>query len=70
MRIEFCGKCGRPFSVSEQGGQMPGTRESEEINCPHCYTTYATGSSNGYFQTAALTAEQEAAYRKGDLNSD
>ena len=49
---------------------MPGTRESEEINCPYCYTTYATESSNGYFQTAALTAEQEAAYRKGDLNSD
>ena len=29
--VETCGKCGRPFFVSEIGGEMPGSKEREEI---------------------------------------
>ena len=56
--IEECGKCGRPFYVSEVGGVMPGTKELEEIRCPHCGHTF-TRRSNGVFQTSKLSAEAE-----------
>lgn len=69
MRIESCQKCGRPFSVHELGGQMPGTKEPEEITCPSCHTLWGTEGSNGTFQTAALTPQQEDAYKKGSLKS-
>jgi len=65
MDIERCGSstCRRPFSVSEIGGTMPGTKEPEDITCPHCGHTI-TRRSNGVFNTHALTAEQEVAYDK------
>ena len=56
--IEECRKCGRPFYVSEIGGRMPGTKESEDIECPHCGHTM-TRRSNGVFRTAKLSAEAE-----------
>lgn len=63
MKIERCSKagCQRPFEVSEFGGQMPGTKESEDITCPYCRHTI-TRRSNGMFQTHALSSEQEAKY--------
>ena len=62
-RIDECGndECRRPFYVSEFGGQMPGTKESEEITCPHCGWT-KTERSNGVFRTSALSDEAEAEY--------
>lgn len=54
--------CRRPFYVSEIGGQMPGSKEPEEIVYPHCRSEVERGSSNGYFQTAALSAENESEY--------
>lgn len=54
--------CRRPFYVSAIGGQMPGSKEPEEIFCPHCRTEVERRSSNGYFQTAALSAENESEY--------
>lgn len=36
MEIEQCKECERPFEVMEQGGQMPGTKEPEDVECPHC----------------------------------
>ncbi len=55
-RIDECGndECGRPFHVSEIGGQMPGTKESEVITCPHCGWT-KTEHSNGAFRTSPLS---------------
>ncbi len=62
-RIDECDndECGRPFYVSEIGGKMPGTKESEVITCPHCGWT-KTERSNGAFQTSPLSAEAEADY--------
>jgi DNA-directed RNA polymerase subunit RPC12/RpoP len=63
MEIERCSKedCRRPFEVSEFGGQMPGTRESEDITCPYCNHTI-TRRSNGLFRTHALSPDREAQY--------
>lgn len=63
MEIERCSNidCRRPFEVSEFGGQMPGTKESEEITCPHCQHTI-TRRSNGVFRTYALSSEREKEY--------
>jgi hypothetical protein len=65
MEIERCHnkECRRPFGISEMGGQMPGTKESEDITCPYCNYTY-TQRSNGVFQTHALGKEQEDKYNK------
>lgn len=63
MSIERCGnvECRRPFSVSEYGLQMPGTKEREDIICPHCGHIYKK-ISNGFFQTKSLTPEDEATF--------
>lgn len=59
--VEKCRACGKPYWVSEIGGQMPGTRESEDISCPHCGHTI-TRRSNGAFTTSKLTPEAEKAW--------
>ena len=61
MSIERCQSpsCRRPFSVSEYGLHTPGTKERENITCPHCGYTY-TEVSNGFFNTRALSASEEA----------
>jgi DNA-directed RNA polymerase subunit RPC12/RpoP len=66
MIIERCGNevCNRPFQVSEVGGQMPGTKEREDITCPYCGHTIMR-ISNGLFSTHALSAEQEAKFNAG-----
>ena len=44
---------------------MPGTKEAEEIACPHDACGWSrTQMSNGSFQTAALTTEQEKEYEQ------
>lgn len=58
MEIEKCKGCNRPFEVQEQGGQMPGTKEPEDISCPYCGYT-RTQRSNGYFRTWKLSEERE-----------
>lgn len=65
MGIERCSKdeCRRPFQLSEIGGQMPGTKESEDISCPYCSHTI-TRRSNGFFQTHELSPEHEAEYNE------
>jgi len=61
MSVERCVslQCRRPFYVSEYHLQMPGTKEREDITCPYCGHTY-TRISNGFFQTRALTQEEES----------
>jgi DNA-directed RNA polymerase subunit RPC12/RpoP len=63
MEIERCHNkaCSRPFQVSEIGGNMPGSKESEDITCPYCRYTI-TRNSNGGFRTHALSSEQEAEF--------
>ena len=53
MRVETCEKCQKRYKVIEISGGMPGTREREDISCPHCGHTY-TERSNGVFITRAL----------------
>ena len=63
MEIERCSNnaCLRPFGVSEIGGQMPGSKEREDITCPYCHHTI-TCTSNGVFRTHALSSKQEAEF--------
>ncbi len=62
QNIEHCQRCGRPYNVTEQGGRMPGTREPEDISCPHCGYTI-TRSTNGVFRTSKLTPERESEWK-------
>jgi DNA-directed RNA polymerase subunit RPC12/RpoP len=63
MRIEACVSCTRPFEISEIGGGMPGTKESEDITCPYCDFT-RTERSNGMFRTHKLSEEREKQWRE------
>ena len=62
-RIEKCGACGRPFYVTKIGGQIPGSKQFEDIVCPHCGHTF-TERSNAVFWTTKLTPAAEAAWIK------
>ncbi|MFL1916795.1 hypothetical protein ACJW8B_15570 [Plesiomonas shigelloides] len=60
LEIEKCQKCGKHYEVFEQGGQMPGTKESEDITCPYSGCGYTiTRRSNGYFVTHALPEDKQ-----------
>jgi len=63
MSVERCEnlQCKRPFFVSEYQLQMPGTKERENIACPNCGHTY-TQVSNGFFQTKALSPQEESEF--------
>jgi transposase-like protein len=65
MEIERChnSDCKRPYSIDEIGGGMPGSKEPEEIQCPHCRYTY-TQRSNGSFRTHPLPPEVEEKYNR------
>ena len=65
MRRERCKNlsCRRAFEVSEYGLQMPGTKEREDITCPHCGHTY-TEISNGFFRTHTLSSTDEAEFNE------
>ncbi len=67
--IEVCERCGRPFTVSEIGGSMSGSKEREEIACPHGCRWSRTQMINGYFQTAALTEAQEEEQKRRGLSA-
>jgi len=65
MEIERCSnyQCKRPFEISQIGGQMPGTKEREDITCPHCGHTIQR-MCNGVWRTHAVSTEQEAEYER------
>jgi hypothetical protein len=45
---------------------MPGTKEKEPITCPYCsYTIERT--SNGWWNTAALSEQEQQDYLSGKL---
>ncbi|MDG3084725.1 hypothetical protein P7F88_00910 [Vibrio hannami] len=56
--IEKCSACNKKYEVSEIGGQMPGSKEPEEISCPYCGNTI-TRRSNGAFRTHALPEDKQ-----------
>lgn len=60
LEIEKCRGCGKNYSVSEQGGNMPGSKESEEIRCPYSGCGHKISRrSNGYFVTHELPEDQQ-----------
>jgi hypothetical protein len=63
MNSERCSNpdCKRPYGIYQIGGQMPGTKELEDIVCPYC-GHITQQMCNGSWQTFALTDEQEAKY--------
>jgi DNA-directed RNA polymerase subunit RPC12/RpoP len=66
MAIEKCQSCKKPFRVSEHNLPMPGTKEKEPITCPYCsYTIERT--SNGWWNTAALSEQEQQDYLSGKL---
>lgn len=63
MDIERCSKCSHPFEITQFGGQMPGTKEREDITCPYCGHTIQR-MCNGVWRTHALSKEQEERYNR------
>jgi len=49
--IEQCISCKRWFSVSEHPMSVPGGREREPINCPHCHATAREEMTDGFWRT-------------------
>ena len=45
-------KCGKEFSVSLIGLNVPGGKESEPVVCPHCNTVVRTERTSGAFITS------------------
>ena len=45
---------------------MPGTKEKEPITCPYCHHTIER-TSNGWWNTAPLTEQQQKDYEEGKL---
>lgn len=69
MTVEKCpnANCGKLFSVSQIGTNVPGGRESEPITCPHCGYEARTERTSGVFRTHPATPEQEEEWKtKGD----
>jgi predicted Zn finger-like uncharacterized protein len=60
--VEHCPHCARLFMVREQKLGMPGTKEREDVNCPHCHQTARTEVINGLFRTYPLMPEEEREY--------
>lgn len=67
MSIEKCESCQKPFSVWEHQLAMPGTKEKEPITCPYCHHTIER-TSNGWWNTAPLTEQQQKDYEEGKLD--
>lgn len=65
MDIEKCQSCSKPFKVWEHNLPMPGTKEKEPITCPYCGHTIQR-TSNGWWNTAALTEEQQKEFEVGE----
>ena len=63
--IEVCKCCQRPFSILKAEEQEAAAELQAEIDCPHCNDVWGTHSGRG-FTTAALTADEEEAYRRGE----
>lgn len=61
MNIATCvnPKCGKKFSYTEISGGMPGTKESEEVDCPYCGTVAFTRRINGVFKTSKIEQDDE-----------
>lgn len=66
MRIEKCDKCENRYSVTEIGGGMPGTKESEDITCPHCGNTFTERSNINLVQVAKLSEREFFPSRTGN----
>jgi len=66
MEIQRCTSASflRPFQVLEPGGTMPGTKESEDITCPH-HSYIIQRTSNCWFRTIPLLLKKEE-----DFNAD
>ncbi|HCF3826982.1 TPA: hypothetical protein NID16_005259 [Pseudomonas aeruginosa] len=56
MHVETCKKCNEEYSVTEIGGEMPGSKEPEDIRCPYCGNVY-TQRSNGVFRTHKIASK-------------
>lgn len=63
MPITECSKCGEPFHFGEAGAGGWGSREREDIDCPHCGKVHGRQVTAGHFESSKLTDEQLAAYR-------
>ncbi len=65
MDIQRCSNpgCARLFQINQLGGQMPGTKEPEDIICPYCSHTIQQ-MCNGVWQTYKLSDVQEQEYNR------
>lgn len=61
MNIEICKNddCKKKFSYTQMGGNMPGTKESEEVRCPYCMTVAFSQRISGVFQSHEMDQDEE-----------
>ena len=58
MQIETCDSCNRKYEVREIGGDVPGGKEKEPVECPYCGSTYYQMTS-GIYKTHALPKDKQ-----------
>ncbi|SFU15537.1 hypothetical protein SAMN05444141_11145 [Pseudovibrio denitrificans] len=83
--MEQCNKCGGLYSVSRIGPVVPGGKEREEVNCPHCDDLKFSEMTSQCFLVCKATDEEVSSWAEmkqssgkpmlrvvvfGDLSSD
>lgn len=61
MNYETCTnpECGKKFSYSIIGADVPGHKESEEMRCPYCQHVVARSRMSGMYKTRKLEDDEE-----------
>lgn len=60
--VTKCKHCQQPFDYWEEGAGGWGSREREDIDCPHCARVHGQQVTAGHFRWAKLTPEQLATF--------
>lgn len=56
--ITRCNKCQELFDYWEEGAGGWGSRNAEDIDCPHCGQVHGRQVTAGYFKSVKLTEQQ------------
>lgn len=61
-----CKDCGKKFTVATIGGGVPGGKEMETVDCPHCHSEQYREMTSASFVVRAVPDDydEEAAYRR------
>lgn len=57
-----CPECSTVFEVIWLGGEVPGGKEREDIDCPNCGETVDTEVTSAVITTRAVTDDRKVAF--------